>query len=99
MGLFAQSAGAHLSGLAALPPEITRFGSGADSANAQNLAQTTQVQAVVSRALPPVSVSGNPTFALANFPPRATGGGRALALAKPSESDAKDLGRWLNQGA
>jgi hypothetical protein len=94
VGLFARSAGAHLSGLAALPPpEITRFGSGADSANAQKLAQTTQVQAVVSWALPPASLSGNPTFALANFPPRAAGGGSALALAEPSESEAKDLRR------
>lgn len=67
VGLFGQSAGAHLSGLAALTSDIARFGSAADPANTQNLGQSTRVQAVVSWALPPASLSGNPTFVLGNY--------------------------------
>jgi len=67
VGLMGQSAGAHLSGLAALSSDIARFGSESDLANQQNLGQSTQVQAVVSWALPPGAPSGNSTFTLANY--------------------------------
>ena len=65
VGLMGQSAGAHLSGMAALTSNIARFGSASDLANTQNLSQSTQVQAVVSWALPPIPPSGNSTLSLA----------------------------------
>jgi len=65
VALMGQSAGAHLTGLVALTSNIVRFGDALDLANTQNLGQSTQVQAVVSWALPPIPPSGNSTLSLA----------------------------------
>ena len=67
VGLMGQSAGAHLSGMAALTSDIARLGSESDLANTQNLSQSTQVQAVVNWAVPPIPPSGNSTLSLATY--------------------------------
>ena len=67
VGVMGQSAGAHLSGLAALSSDLAFLGSASDLANTQNLSFSSDVQAVVSWALPPIPPSGNQTLTLSTY--------------------------------